>query len=175
MSIGSEMPSNHLILYRPLFLLSVFLSSRVFSSESALRIRWPKYWSFSFSISPSSEFSGLIYLLSRGFSRVLSTNKSTNSSVLNLLYGPPVTSICDYWKNHSFDYVCVLQICFFLPLFLAAPLSIWDLSIPTRGIKLALPAVETQGLNYWTSLGCILDSTYVILYGICFSLSDLLC
>ena len=58
--IGSEMPSNHLILCRPLFLLSIFLSSRVFSSEPALRISWPKYWTFSFSISPSSEFSGLI-------------------------------------------------------------------------------------------------------------------
>ena len=55
------MPSNHLILFCPLFLLpSVFLSIRVFSSESALHIRWPKYWSFSFSISPSNEYSGLI-------------------------------------------------------------------------------------------------------------------
>ena len=55
------MPSNHLILCHPLVLLpSVFPSIRVFSSESALRIRWPKYWSFSFSISPSNEYSGLI-------------------------------------------------------------------------------------------------------------------
>ena len=55
------MPSNHLILYRPLLLLpSFFPSIRVFSNESVLRIRWPKYWSFSFSISPSSEYSGLI-------------------------------------------------------------------------------------------------------------------
>ena len=61
MSIESIMPSNHLILFCPLFLLpSVFLSIRVFSSESALHIRWPKYWSFSFSISPSNEYSGLI-------------------------------------------------------------------------------------------------------------------
>ena len=64
MSIESVMPSNHLILCRH-FLLppAIFPSIRVFSSESALRIRWPKYWSFSFSISPSSEYSGLIYLL----------------------------------------------------------------------------------------------------------------
>ena len=56
------MPSSHLILCRPLLLLpSVFPSTRVFSSESALRIRWPKYWSFSFSISPSNEYSGLIF------------------------------------------------------------------------------------------------------------------
>ena len=61
MSIGSEMPSNHLILCHP-FLLppSIFPSIRVFSNESALRIRWPKYWSFSFNISPSNEHSGLI-------------------------------------------------------------------------------------------------------------------
>ena len=61
MSIESMMPSNHFILCCPLLLLSsVFPSIRVFSSESALHIRWPKYWSFSFSISPSSEYSGLI-------------------------------------------------------------------------------------------------------------------
>ena len=61
MSIESVMPSNHFILCRPLlFLPSIFLSIRVFSSESVLRIRWPKYWSFSFSISPSNEYSGPI-------------------------------------------------------------------------------------------------------------------
>ena len=61
MSIGSVMPSNHLILWRPLLLLpSVFPSIRVFSDESVLHIRWPKYWSFSFNISPSNEYPGLI-------------------------------------------------------------------------------------------------------------------
>ena len=61
MSIKLVMPSNHLIFYRPLLLLpSVFPSIRVFSNESALRIRWPKYWSFSFNISPSNEYSRLI-------------------------------------------------------------------------------------------------------------------
>ena len=61
MSIKSVMPSNHLILCHPLLLLpSIFPSIRVFSSESVLGIRWPKYWSFSFSISPSNEYSGLI-------------------------------------------------------------------------------------------------------------------
>ena len=60
-SIESVMPSNHLILCRPLLLLpSIFSSIRVFSNESALRMRWPKYWSFSFNISPSNEYSGLI-------------------------------------------------------------------------------------------------------------------
>ena len=62
MSTELVMPSSHLILCHPLLLLpSVFPSTRVFSSESALRIRWPKYWSFSFSISPSNEYSGLIF------------------------------------------------------------------------------------------------------------------
>ena len=61
MSIESVMPSNHLSLYHPLlFQPSIFSSIRVFSNESVLRIRWPKYWSFSFSISPSNEYSGLI-------------------------------------------------------------------------------------------------------------------
>ena len=60
MSIQSVMPSNHLILCHPLLLPSIFRSIRVFSNESVLPIRWPKYWSFSFSISPSNEYSGLI-------------------------------------------------------------------------------------------------------------------
>ena len=61
MSIESMMPSNHLIVWRPLLLLpSIFPSIRVFSNESVLHIRWPEYWSFTFSISPSSEYSGLI-------------------------------------------------------------------------------------------------------------------
>ena len=81
MSIESEMPSNHLILCRPLLLLpSIFPSIRVFSNMSVLRIRWPKYWSFSLSISPSNEYSGLISLRmdwldplqSKGLSRVFS-------------------------------------------------------------------------------------------------------
>ena len=62
MSIESVMPSSHLILYRPLLLSpAIFPSFRVFSNESALRIMWPKYWSFSFHISPSNEYSGLIF------------------------------------------------------------------------------------------------------------------
>ena len=81
MSIESVMPSNHLILCCPLLLLpSIFPSIRVFSNELALRIRWPKYWSFSFNISPSNEHPGLIsfrmdwldLLASKGLSRVFS-------------------------------------------------------------------------------------------------------
>ena len=72
-SIELVMPSNHLILCRPLLiLLSVFPSIMVFSNESVLHIRWPKYWSFSFSISSSSEYSGLISLQSKEISRVIS-------------------------------------------------------------------------------------------------------
>ena len=79
MSIESMIPSNHLILCCLLLLLpSMFPSIRVFSSESVLCIRWPKYWSFSFSISPSNEYSGLIsfsmdWLQSKGLSRVFSS------------------------------------------------------------------------------------------------------
>ena len=81
MSIESMLPSNHLILCHPLLLLpSIFPSIRVFSNELALCIRWPKYWSFTFSISPSNEYSGLILLgltglislQSKGLSRVFS-------------------------------------------------------------------------------------------------------
>jgi len=112
MSIESVMPSNHLILYHPLLLPpSVFSSIRVFSNESALRIRWPKYWSFSFNISPSNEYSGLISfrmdwldLLAVQDSQECSPTphfKSINYSALRFLYSPTLTSIHDYWKNHS--------------------------------------------------------------------------
>ena len=114
-SIESVMPSNHLILCRPLLLPpSTFPSIRVFSNESALRIRWPKYWSFSFSIIPSNEHPGLIsfrmdwldLLAVQGTPKTSPTPqfKSINSSVLNFLYSPTLTSIHDYWKNHSFNY-----------------------------------------------------------------------
>ena len=73
MSIDSVMPSNHLILFRPLLLPpSIFPSIRVFSNESVLRIRWPKYRSFSFKISPTNEHPGLISLQPKGLSRVFS-------------------------------------------------------------------------------------------------------
>ena len=71
-SIESVMPSNHLILCRPLLPPSIFPSIRVFSNESVFRIRWPKYQRFSFSISPSSEYTGWISLQSKGLSRVFS-------------------------------------------------------------------------------------------------------
>ena len=114
MSIESGMPSNHLILCRPLFLLpSIFLSIRVFLNELALCMRWPKYWSFSFNISPSNEHPGLIsfrmdWLDLVAVQGTLKTSpapqfKSINSSVLSLLHSPNLTAIHDHWKNHSLD------------------------------------------------------------------------
>ena len=114
MPIESVMPSNHLILCRPLLLLpSIPPSIRVFSSESTLRMRWPKYWSFSFSISPSNEHPGLTYfrmdwldlLAVQGTLESSPTPqfKSSNSSALSFLHSPTLTSIHDHWKNHSLD------------------------------------------------------------------------
>ena len=113
-SIELVIPSNHLILCHPLLLPpSIFPSIRVFSNESALRIRWLKYWSFSFNISPSSEHSGLISFRRTGWYPCSSRDsqessptpqfKSINSSALSLLYSPTLTSIHDCWKNHSLD------------------------------------------------------------------------
>ena len=113
MSIESVMPSNHLILCRSLLLLpSMFPSIRVFSNELALHIRWPKYWSFSFTISPSNEYSGLISFRIDWFDLLVIQGvlksplkpqfKRINSSALSFLYGPS-PSIHDYWKNHSLD------------------------------------------------------------------------
>ena len=93
---------------------------QVFSNESVLCIRWPKYWSFSFSISPSKAYSGFIsfriewfdLLAVQGILRSLlqhHSSKNINSLVLNLFYGPTRTSVHDYWKNHSFDYTDLCQ------------------------------------------------------------------
>jgi len=114
MSIGLVMSSNHLILCCLLLLPSIFPSIRVYSNESALCIRWPKYWSFSFSISPSSEYSGLIYFRMDWLDRLAVQGtlksllqyqkfKNISSLVLNFPYGPTLTSIHDSWKNHTFD------------------------------------------------------------------------
>ena len=121
-SIKSVMPSNHLILCRPLLLLpSIFPSNRVFSSESALRIRWPKDWSFSFRIGSSNECSGLTsfridwftLLAVQGVSRRWNSQapefKSINSLVFSLLYGPTLITIHDYCKNYSFEYTDIFQ------------------------------------------------------------------
>ena len=114
MSIESVMPSNHLILCQPRLLLpSIFPSIRVFSSESVICIRWPNYQSFSFSISPAKEYSGLVsfrmdwldLLAVQGmFKSLLQTTVQKHQFLgAQLLYSPNLTSIHDYWKKHSFD------------------------------------------------------------------------
>ena len=120
MSIESVMPSNHLNFLHPLLLLpSIFPSIRDFSNELAVCIKWPKYWSFSISISPSNEYSGLISFRIDWFDLLAVQGtlessptpqfKSISSSVLSLLCGPTLTSAHDYWKDHSFDYVDICQ------------------------------------------------------------------
>ena len=115
-SIKSVMPSNHLILCCPLLLPpSVFPSIRVFSNESVFHIRWPKYWYFSFSINPSNEYLGLIsfrrdwldFLAVQGTLKSLLQHHSSKASVLthSAFFMVQLTSIHDYWKNHSFDYM----------------------------------------------------------------------
>ena len=110
------MPSNHLILCCPLLLQpSIFPSIRVFSNESAVQLRWPKYWSFSLTsvLSKSIQgwfhlrLTGLISLLSKGLSRIFSSTTIWKQQflALSLLYGPTLTSVHDYMKNHSFDYM----------------------------------------------------------------------
>ena len=120
MTIELVMLSNHLILCRPHMLLPlIFPSIRVFSNESALHIMWPKYWSFSFSISLSNEYSGLNSFRIDWFDllEVQGTQKSSpmpqfksiSSSELSFLYGPTLTFIHDYWKSHRFDYMNLCQ------------------------------------------------------------------
>ena len=113
-SIESVMPSSHLILCHPLLLLPpISPSIRVFSNESTLHMRWPKYWSFSFSISPSKN--PRADLLQNGLvgspwsprdsqeSSPTPQFKSINSSTLSFHHSPTLTSIHDYWRNHSLD------------------------------------------------------------------------
>ena len=114
MSIESVMPSNHLTLFHPLLLPpSIFPSIRVFSNKSVLHIKWPKCWSFSFNISPSNEYSGLIclrmdrldLLAVQGTLKSLCQHHSSKASILwhssCFLYSPTLIFIHDYWKNYS--------------------------------------------------------------------------
>ena len=114
MSIELVMLSNHLILYHPLLLLcSIFPSIRVFSNESVLCVRWPNYWSFSFSVSPSSAYLGLnsfrmdwLDLLAvQGTFKNLLQHHSSKASILqhSTFLTVQLTSIQDHWKNHSLD------------------------------------------------------------------------
>ena len=115
MSIELMMPSKHLFLCHPLLLLpSIFPTIRIFSSESALGIRWPNCWRFNFSVTPSNEYSGLgsfrmdwlDLLAAQGTLKGLLPHHSSKASILQcsaFLYGPTLTSIHDSWINHSFD------------------------------------------------------------------------
>ena len=114
MFIKSVMPSSHFVLCCPLLLLPPIPPSiRVFSDKLTLRMRWPKYWSFSFNISLSKEHPGLISFrmdwldpCSPRDSQESSPTpqlKSINSWALSFLHSPTLTSICDHWKNHSLD------------------------------------------------------------------------
>ena len=113
MSIASVMPSIHLILWCPLLLPSIFPRIRVFSNELAVHIRWPNYGSFS--ISPSNKYSGLISLRIDWFdllavqgtqdSSPASQFEGIDSLVLCHLYGPTLTTICDYWEDYNPDYM----------------------------------------------------------------------
>ena len=114
MSIESVMPSNHLILCHPLLLLpSIFPSAKVFPNESVLHIRWPKYWSFSLSLHPSNEYSGLIsfrmdwldLLAVQGTLKSLLQHHSSKASILwcSVFLIVQLSPVHEYWKNHSFD------------------------------------------------------------------------
>ena len=115
MSIEPVMPCNHFILCHPLLPPSIFPSIRVFSNESFLPISWPKYWSFSFSISPFNEYSLLISfkidwfdLADKGTLKSLlkhHSSKGINLWAFSLFYYPTLTCIHDYWKNLSLDYM----------------------------------------------------------------------
>ena len=119
MSIESVMPSNHLTLCCTLLLPSIFLSITVFSNEFVLPIKWPKDWSFNFSISPFNEYIGFISyrfdwfdpLAVQGILRSLFRYHSLKASILqlSLLYSTTLTSVHDYCKNHSLDYMDLCQ------------------------------------------------------------------
>ena len=118
MLTASVMSSSHLILWYPLLLLpSIFPSIRDFSNESSIHIRWLKYWSFSFNISPSSEYPGLISLKMdcffdlavQGTFRSLLEHHSSNSLVFCLLCSPALTTTCDHWEDHCLDYTDLCQ------------------------------------------------------------------
>ena len=127
--VNEAIQPSHPLLPR-LLLRLIFLSISIFPNESALCIRWPKYWSFSFKINTSNEYSGFISFKIAWFD-LLAVQvtlqesfpapqlESINSSLLSLLYGPTLKSIHDYWNNHRFDYIdvclCLLIHCLGMP------------------------------------------------------------
>ena len=136
------MPSNHLVLCHPLlFLPSIFPSTKVFSNESVLHIRWPKYWSFGFSISPSNEYSGLISLKFFTFFKKY-----------YFWFKWRTHSICIQTHTHTRVYLyghtqqSKILYCFYLFILLTTPHGTWDLSSPA-GMEPMLPALTAQSLS----------------------------
>ena len=165
MSTESVMPSNHLILCRPLLLPpSILPSIRVFSNESVLHIRWPKYWSFSFSISLSNEYSRRISFWMhwldlpavQGTFKSLLQHHSSKASILwcsACFFGPTLTSIHDYWKNHSFDQ---MDLCWlFAALRTVAHQAPWDLTGKNTGVGCHVSSKGSSQPRYQTHISCI--------------------
>ena len=159
------MLSNHLIFCLPLLLLpSMSPCIRVFSNQSALCIKWPKYWSFSFSISPSNEYSGLNsfkfdwfdLLAAQGTLKSLLKYHNSKASILlmfNLLYGPILTSIHDYWKTIALtiqNFVSKIMFLFFN--MLSSFVIPSPEYLPKPGIEPWSPALQTNSLpSIWAT------------------------
>ena len=138
------MPSNHLILCRPLLLLpSIFPSIRVFSNEVAVRIRWPEYWSFSFTISPSSEYSGLIYTSAR-YEVLFENGQSTN--IVRGTCGHSMLSIgaCINMHSSTYSLASVRHFCFLVH---STPLPAWYLLVDIDVFSLGLLQVQLLGTS----------------------------
>ena len=154
MSIESVMPSNHLILCHPLLLLpSVFPSIRVFSNESALHIRWPKYWSFSFNISPSSEYPGLISFRMDWFDllAVQGTLKSFKPAFffLSLFYFLTLQYCIGFsiYRNESTTGLCVFPILNPPPSSLPIP-SLWVVPVHQPQASSIMPAFSLSSFTF---------------------------
>ena len=149
MSIASVMPSSLLILWYPLILRpSIFPSIRDFSNESAVHLWWPEYWSFSFNISLSNEYWGLITLkidwfdllaVQGTFQKSLAPHFEANSLAFCLLYGPALTTIRDHWEDHSLDY---MDLC------LQSNVSAFQ---HTVWVCHSFPAKKQSSSDFWTS------------------------
>ena len=153
MSIESVMPSNYFILCQPLLLLpSIFPSIRIFSNESAFRMRWPKYWSFSFNISPSNECSELIsfridwldLLAVQGTLKSLLQHHSSKASILRR------SAFFIVQLSHPYMTTGKVTILLLFYVWSFWPQGIWDLSSPTRD-PICTPYIGRRSLNHWTT------------------------
>ena len=172
----SVMPSNYLILCHPLLPPSIFPSMRVFSNESALCIRWPSCWSFTFSIGPCNEYSGLTSFQNRLLWSPCSPRdspesfpapqvESISSSTPSFLYGPTLPSIHEYWKNHSFDCADICQDSEhrWLP-----QLCVWVTPCVTCACHMVLSSPPTWGLLVALKSMCAVGSMCLALWKVRF-------